>query len=79
MRDFFGVGIGEIYIFTLNVGPCAVEQCVLIPIVNASYLSQCCIILEHPNDHDERIQLVDVKKNITIIPNISMFNSKIHT
>ena len=53
-----------IYI-TMTVEQCAIQKCVLVP-VNISAVNQLSINLEPPDNHDNRIQLVDVKQNITI-------------
>ena len=61
--DFLGTD--DEYI-TLTVGQCATEKCILLP-VNVSSEDKFTIILDPPTDHDNRIELVDVKQNITIL------------
>ncbi|CAI8052066.1 hypothetical protein GBAR_LOCUS28505 [Geodia barretti] len=58
-------GTGDDYI-TMTVEQCAIQKCVLVP-VNISAINQLSINLEPPDNHDNRIELVDVKHNITIL------------
>ena len=59
------LGTGDDYI-TMTVEQCAIQKCVLVP-VNISAINQLSINLEPPDNHDNRIELVDVKHNITIL------------
>ena len=59
------LGTGDDYI-TMAVEQCAIQKCVLIP-VNISAVNQLSINLEPPANHDTRIELVDVKHNITVL------------
>ena len=58
------LGTGDDYI-TMTVEQCAIQKCVLVP-VNIFAINQLSINLEPPDNHDNRIELVDVKHNITI-------------
>jgi hypothetical protein len=56
-------GTGDI---VMTVEQCAIQKCVLVP-VNISAVNHLIINLEPPANHDNRIELVDVKHNITIL------------
>ncbi|CAI8013443.1 FRAS1-related extracellular matrix protein 2 [Geodia barretti] len=58
-------GTGDDYI-TMTVEQCAIQKCVLVP-VNISAINQLSINLEPPANHDNRIELIDVKHNMTIL------------
>ena len=64
------VPLGE-YAFAIK--PCTFEKCVVVSTGTiCSFSDLCCITLEQPTNHDERIVLVDVEKNITCIPDTGM-------
>ena len=50
----------------MTVEQCAIQKCVLVP-VNISAVNHLIINLEPPANHDNRIELVDVKHNIIIL------------
>ena len=58
------VGTGDDLI-NITVEKCATEECIMMP-VSVSAVNQFSIILEPPTDHDYRIELVNVKKNISV-------------
>ena len=66
------IGTGDVPI-TFTVEKCATEKCVLMP-VSVSAVNQFSIILEPLTDHDDRIELANEKKNISVKHNYGLFN-----
>ena len=70
LYEFPLLGAGDDPI-TITLEKCATEKCIMMP-VSVSTVSQFSIIMEPLTDHDDRIELVDVKKNVSLINNYGL-------